>query len=388
MTEDHGPRVHALCVEPRSARSGDVVRLAVRRRNLGSRGSADARLRFLLPAALEPLGPLEVVLGGVAPGRDAEAELCVRVAAGLDDRTELRIEALLEHAGTTRKTNACVLRIRTTACLDGAASGTAVESIDAQTVRVTATVVNEGDGPARDVVLTLRAPAGCVRDDGTGPVVAGAPRLEPAETLTAAMIARIVTAHDPILADECAVAWRDAGPRGLPARSGLALAPQLVEPSLRVVPDRDRIELSAEIPNDGWIDAREVPVALELPAALRLADGTLSVDGVRYPLRVTRGAGSAPVRITQARSPIALLLARVPARASTRIGATLACTPDAPPSTIVVRAGQHTATIAACARRPCVTSGCDSSRARGGSSRSDVDGSASKFSTPEMPHTR
>jgi hypothetical protein len=344
VTEEHEPRLYALGVEPNCVRSGDVVQITFRRRNHGSRPAPPAGLRFVVPPGLEPQGPVEVTLAGAAPGEEAEAGLRARVAAGLDDRTELRVQARVETGDATFITNVCTIRVRTAARLDGDASGTVVERIDAQTVRLRASAVNDGDGPACDALLTLRAPAGCVRADGDGPVAVRVARLEPGETLAAQMIARIVRPLREVRADDCEVSWREGSPRALPVARALVLEPELLEPELRVVPGCGRVELVAEIRNDGWVDAPEVAVAIALPPELRVADGALVVDGVRYALRVGRGKATAAVRVTRARTPIQLDLARVPARGAARIGLALACAAGAAPAAVTVSAGHTTAT--------------------------------------------
>ena len=344
MTEEHEPRLYALGVEPQCARSGDVVQITFRQRNHGSRPAPAARLRFVVPPGLEPQGPVEVALAATAPGAEAEAALRVRVATGLDDRSELRVEGRLEAGDTVRITNACTISVRTAARLDGNASGTVVERVDAHTVRVTASALNDGDGPARDALLTVRAPAGCVPAGGDDIVRVAAARLEPGETLAAAMVARIVHPVREVRADDCEVSWREGSPRALPVARGLMLEPELLEPELRVVADRGRVELVAEIRNDGWADALDVAVAIALAPEMRVADGSLVVDDVRYALRARRSSAAAGVRITRARSPIQLCLARVPARDVARVALTLACAPGAPPAAVTLSAGQRTAT--------------------------------------------
>jgi hypothetical protein len=344
VTEEHEPRLYALGVEPQCARSGEIVQITFRQRNHGSRAAPAARLRFVVPPGLEPQGPVEVALAATAPGDEAAAGLSLRVATGLDDRTELRVEGRLEAGDTVRSTNVCIITVRTAARLDGDASGTVVERVDAQTVRVIASAVNDGDGPALDALLTVRAPAGCVPADGEVVVTAAAARLEPGETLAAAMVARIVHPLREVRADDCEVAWCEGSPRALAVTRALVLEPELLEPELRVVPDRGRAELVAEIRNDGWADALDVAVAIALAPELRVVDGTLVVDGVRYALRAGRGNATAAVRITRARSPIQLALTRVPARGLARLALTFACAPGAAPAAVTLSAGLRTAT--------------------------------------------
>jgi hypothetical protein len=341
MIEEHEPCLHALDVEPRSACSGDVVAFTFRLRNHGSRCADSAVLRLMLPPGLEPLGPVEVPLGNAAPGEELRAMFRARVGTGLDDRTELAAQALIVLPDAVRPTNRCRVQVHTAPRFDGQGSGARVECVDAETVRVVATATNEGDGPARDTLLTVRAPAGCVRLDGDGPVLAQATRLEPGETLTGELLARIAAPQSALRADECDVASREAGRRALPVRAAVTLEAQLADPEVRISPGRSRVDVCAVIRNDGWVDAHDVPVSIVLPATLRVADASIRIDEVRYPLRMTRSAPFAPVRVIQVKSPIAIRLARVPARGTTQIAFTLACAPGSAPIGIEIVAGER-----------------------------------------------
>ena len=138
----------------------------------GSRQAALARstartVAARLPAALEPVGA-EVVIAvePVAPGDEVVACLAARVAGGLDDRTELSVRAVFELPSGSLGTNACAVVVRSRPRLDGPASGVAVLALDGEIVRVRATVVNEGDGPARNLRVAVPVPAGCVALEG------------------------------------------------------------------------------------------------------------------------------------------------------------------------------------------------------------------------------
>jgi hypothetical protein len=341
MIEEHEPCLHALDVEPRSAGSGDVVAFTFRLRNHGSRSADAAVLRLMLPPGLEPLGPVEVPLGNAAPGEELRAMFRARVGTGLDDRTELAAQAQIVLPDAVRPTNRCWVHVHTAPRFDGQGSGTHVECVDAETVRVVAAATNEGDGPARDTLLTVRAPAGCVRLDGDGPVLVQATRLEPGETLTGELLARIAAPQSALRADECDVASRESGRRALPVRAAVTLETQLADPEVRISPGRSRVDVCAVIRNNGWVDAHDVPVSIVLPATLRVADASISIDEVRYPLRMARSAAFAPVRVLQVKSPITIRLARVPARGTTQIAFTLACAPGSAPVRIEIVAGER-----------------------------------------------
>ena len=166
MTSVHEPALHALSVEPRVARPGDTVCVIFRTRNLGTSASPPGTVAFLHGDGLEAVDDPEVEVGSVAPGEDVVAMMRARIAAPLDDRTEIAVQAVLRVPDAALGTNVCAVRVRSRPVLDGAASGTFVEPLDAEHVRVRAVVTNEGDGAARDVRVDVPAPAGCVRLEG------------------------------------------------------------------------------------------------------------------------------------------------------------------------------------------------------------------------------
>ncbi|MDP9106976.1 MAG: hypothetical protein M3N49_13730, partial [Candidatus Eremiobacteraeota bacterium] len=117
-----------------------------RTRNLGTSASPPGSVAFLLGDGLEAAGDAEIAVGSVAPGEDVVAALHARVAAPCDDRTEIAVQAVLRVPDAVLGTNVCTLRVRSRPVLDGAESGTFVEPLDADRVRVRAVVTNEGDG--------------------------------------------------------------------------------------------------------------------------------------------------------------------------------------------------------------------------------------------------
>ena len=160
MTSVHEPVLHALSVEPRAARPGETVCVIFRTRNLGTAASPPGSVAFLLGDRLEAAGDAEVAVGSVAPGEDVAAVLYARVGVPLDDGAELAAQAVLRVPGAELATNVCVLRVRSRPVLDGAASGTFVELLDADRVRVRAVVTNEGDGAALQRARRRGAAAG------------------------------------------------------------------------------------------------------------------------------------------------------------------------------------------------------------------------------------
>ena len=201
------------------------------------------------------------------------------------------MQAVLRVPDAVLGTNVCSLRVRSRAVLDGAASGTFVELLDAEHVSVRAVVTNEGDGAARDVRVVVAAPRGCVRADDDEPAVAEFERLEAGASVTVGFEARIVAPVAVVAADDAEA--RHGGMRRcmLPVREVVVLEPVIAAPCVQVRPGRRSVDVGVDVRNDGWVDARDVRVRIALPPPLRAIDGSVAVDGVPVAARVRRGAG-------------------------------------------------------------------------------------------------
>ncbi|HZW52462.1 MAG TPA: hypothetical protein VFF00_00445 [Candidatus Elarobacter sp.] len=348
MTSHDEPALHALSVEPRTARAGETVRIAFRTRNLGTGPSPAGTVAFTLGEGLEALDALDVPVEPVEPCEDVVAAVRARVAAPAEDRSEIAVRAELHLPDRVLGTNACTIVVRSRAVLDGPSSGTFVEALDAETVRVRAVVANEGDGPARDVRIAVPAPVGCVRADGDAPAVLELWRMEPGQHAELAFEARIVEPVAEIRADDGEVSFGAGRRAALPARETLALAASIAPPRVVAEPSRRRVDLAIDVTNAGWIDASGVRVRTALPAPLRLVDGSTEVNGVPVGVRVRARAGRRR-GVQQATSDIAtiererdahvVVLRTVPARSTVRVALAAAFPPCFPGATIVVGAG-------------------------------------------------
>jgi hypothetical protein len=320
MSSRYEPVLHALEVEPRVARPGQTVRLIFRTRNVGPLPSPAGTVVFALPAGVEPLGDPEAALPPAAAGEPAVATICARIVPSFEDRTELPLQAVLVLDDARLPTNVCPLLIRSRAILDGSASGTFVEALDADTVRVRAVVSNEGDGPALRAHLRLPAPAGCRRLDGDGPATLDIERLYPGESVALALDARIEHAMSAVSADAGEVRCDNGTRCALPARSAISLPPALSVPVVTTDALRRRIEVAVELRNDGWVHARDVDVTVTLPPALRLDGSSVEIDGAPILAARPRRGPSSPVGRLKARGDtFVVTLAVVPARAVTQV---------------------------------------------------------------------
>jgi hypothetical protein len=306
--------LHALSVEPRDARAGDVVSVRFRVRNLGVQPSPAGRVVFALGQGLDALDAVEVDVEPVAPGEYVDATIRALVGAPGTERAEIVVRAALHLADAVLGTNACGVVVRSCAVLDGAASGTFVEAVDADTVRVRAVVVNEGDGPACGVRVIVPAPIGCVRVDMPPPIecvrlggddvpVLDIERLEPGARAELAFDARVVVPVGEIRADAGEVRFTHGRRVALPVRDVLRPHAVIAPPCVVVSPSRRRVDVAVDVANRGWVAARDVPVRIVLPDGLQLVDGSAVVDGV---CADTLAAGRRrAVRVSAARGRVA-----------------------------------------------------------------------------------
>jgi hypothetical protein len=345
MTSLEEPALHALSVEPRAARAGETVRIVFRTRNLGTAPSPAGTVAFALGEGLEPLDELEAAVEPVAPGEDVVAAIRARVAAPAEDRSEIAVRAALHLPDRVLGTNACTVVVRSRAVLDGPASGTYVEQLDAEMVRVRAVVCNEGDGPAHGVRVIVPPPIGCVRADGDAPAVLELHRMEPGQCAEVAFGARIVEPALEICADDGEVRFGDGRRVALPARETVTLQPALAPPRAVVTPSRRRVDLAVDVINAGWVDARAVRVRATLPGVLRLVEGSVVVDGMpvggRAGRRRARRSAHDAARLECAGEPVVVELSAVPARSTVRVALSAVFPPEFTGGTLVVGVGEH-----------------------------------------------
>jgi hypothetical protein len=311
--------LYALSFEPAAARPGAIVHLRFRARNVSRAPSPAGTIEFLIGDGLDAIGDVVFDAAPVAAGEDVCAEVAARVASGADDGTWLAAQAVLRCGDDAIGTNVARLTVRTQPVLDGPASGTFVDALGDDLILVRAVVTNEGDGPARAVRLTLAAPHGCTRTDGDGPATLAHDRLEPGESVSLTMTARIVAPAGTIEATDAVAAAGDARVR-LRARSGIELRAELAPPVVTVTVARRRAALTIELRNAGWADACDVPLSIELPPGLRPVRDEITLDGIPLETRAARkGEGDAAGRLAIAGSRCDVVASCIPARTTARI---------------------------------------------------------------------
>jgi len=319
------PKLYALAVTPRRVRPGETARLLFRTANL-SGAAHEARVRFVLDAGLEPLGPTEVALTPVAPGDAYAAQLDVRAVAA--SASELAASAVFALGERCFPTNDCTLRVCGRAVLDGAASGVRVEWLDAHTVRVEAVLTNEGDADAHDLELIVPAPRGtraCSSPAATRIAV-----LAPGASARTAFEASLVAPVPLVRCEDAYVVAGDGTRYALPARAHVRTQAALAPPAVSVRCVARTLDLAIELSNDGWADALGVPVQLQLPGGVREVPGSLRLDDV--PLRRVRG------------EPI--VVPRVGARGRCRVSLRATVPPGTGPGSLSVLAAEHAVSAA------------------------------------------
>jgi hypothetical protein len=318
MTE-YDTVLYALSFEPAAARPGEIVQLRFRARNVSRAPSPAGTIEFLIGDGLDAIGDVLVDVAPVAAGVDVCAGVAARVASGADDGTSLAAQAVLRCDDDAIGTNVARLTVRTQPVLDGPASGTFVDALADDVILVRAIVTNEGDGPARALLLSLAAPHGCARSDGDGPATLAHERLEPGESVSLAMRARIVAPAGTIEATDADVVAGDSRFR-LRARSGIALRAELAPPVVTMSVARRRATLTIELRNAGWADACDVPLGIALPPGLRPARDEITLDGIPLETRATRRVdGDAAGRLAIDGSRCDLVASCIPARTTARV---------------------------------------------------------------------
>ncbi|MDQ6942089.1 MAG: hypothetical protein M3169_06180 [Candidatus Eremiobacteraeota bacterium] len=314
-----------------------------RTRNLGTSASPPGTVAILLGDGLEAVDDPEVAVASVAPGEDVVAMMRARIAVPLDDRTELAVQAVLRVPDAALGTNVCAVLVRSRPVLDGAASGTFVEPLDEEHVRVRAVVTNEGDGAACGVRIDVPAPAGCVRLEGDSRGVLEIERLDVGASVTVAFEARIVDPVAVVHVDDAEVCYGAGRRCMLPVREVVVMEPVIAAPCVAVRSSRRSAEVAVDVRNDGWVDARDVRVRIALPAPLRAIDGSIVMDGV--PVAAARGGrrggGDPPFARVERTGGAHVAVVPVFARSTTRVALTATFAGGYLGGTVVASAGPH-----------------------------------------------
>ena len=110
------------------------------------------------------------------------------------------------------------------------------------------------------------------------------------------------------------------------------LAPEIAEPIVEAERRASRLDLKIRIANAGWVAARDVRCALDLPAGWRVLRGTMRADGAPPAIR----------RDNESENGVAIALPLVPARGFVELTVVASASRPRVEGDLTVRCGNHT----------------------------------------------
>lgn len=134
--------------------------------------------------------------------------------------------------------------------------------------------------------------------------------------------------------DDAYIAY-DGGRVSLITGTSALLAPEIAEPLIEAERRAGRLDLRIRVANDGWVAARDVRCALDLPAGWRVLRGTMRVDGAPPAIR----------RDNESENGVAIALPLVPARGFVDITVVASASRPRVEGDLTVRCGSHTVTF-------------------------------------------
>lgn len=318
----------------RAVRPGEVIHFRFRAKNGSEVPTPPALLVLVLPPGWSPLDPLEADIPSVAPG--AEHSVGFRARPDVADATTAHspIQAALHLDTLVLGSNVVHMRVFGHPRLNGPASSVRIEPGEGGALRVAVTVVNEGDAAARAVRAVVPPPPGFGAEESA--IVATVDELPVGGTLSFgyAMVP-LAPAAATVCIDDAYVAY-DGGRVSLLTRVSALLAPEIAEPQIEAERRAGRLDLRIRIANDGWVAARDVRCALDLPAGWRVLRGTMRADAAPPAIR----------RDNESENGVAIALPLVPARGFVDITVVASASRPRVEGDLTVRCGSHTVTFA------------------------------------------
>lgn len=318
----------------RAVRPGEVIHFRFRAKNGSEVPTPPALLVLVLPPGWSPLDPLEADIPSVAPG--AEHSVGFRARPDVADATTAQspIQAALHLDTLVLGSNVVHMRVFGHPRLNGPASSVRIEPGEGGALRVAVTVVNEGDAAARAVRAVVPPPPGFGAEESA--IVATADELPVGGTLSFAYtMLPLGPAAANVCIDDAYVAF-DGGRVSLMTGVSALLAPEIPEPAIEAERRAGRLDLRIRVANDGWVAARDVRCALDLPAGWRVLRGTMRADGAPPAIR----------RDNESENGVAIALPLVPARGFVDITVVASASRPRVEGDLTVRCGSHTVTFA------------------------------------------
>jgi len=317
----------------RSVRPGEIVSFRFRAKNGSETATPAALLVLVLPPGWSALDHLEAEVPPIAPG--TEHTLTFRARPDVADATTAvsPVQAALHIDTLVLGSNVVRMHVFGRPRLDGPASHVRVEAAGGDALRVHAVVVNEGDAAARSVRIVVPPPPGFVAEESA--IVTTCAELAVGAT---ASFSYLMSPLDPGSAlagiDDAYVAFH-GGRVSLATSAGAVLAPRLMPPQIEADRRAGRLDLRIRIANDGWVPARDVRCALELPAGWRILRGTLRAGGAPATLR----------RDGESENGVVVVLPLVPARGGVDVTVVASASRPRADGAAVVHCGTHTVSL-------------------------------------------
>jgi len=317
----------------RAVRPGEVIQFRFRAKNGSEVPTPPALLVLVLPPGWSPLDPLEAEIPSVQPG--AEHSVGFRARPDCADATTAHspIQAALHLDTLVLGSNVVHMRVFGHPRLNGPASSVRIEPAADGTLRVAVTVVNEGDAAARSVRVVAPPPPGFGAEESA--IVATADELPVGGTLSFTYsLVPFGPAAATVCIDDAYVAY-DGGRVALMTGASALLAPEIAPPRIEAERRATRLDVRVRIANDGWVAARDVRCALDLPAGWRILRGTMRADGAPPAIR----------RDNESENGVTVALPLVPARGFVDLTVVASASRPRVEGDITVRCGSHTVDV-------------------------------------------
>jgi hypothetical protein len=317
----------------RAVRPGEVINFHFRAKNGSQVATPPALLVLVLPPGWSPLDKLEAEIPSVASG--AEHSVGFRARPDVADATTAHspVQAALHLDTLVLGSNVVHMRVFGHPRLNGPASSVRIEPAEGDTLRVSVTIVNEGDAAARSVRAVAPPPPGFGAEESA--IVANVAELPVAGTLSFSYsMVPLGPAAATVCIDDAYVAY-DGGRVSLSTGASALLAPDIAAPVVEAERRASRLDLKIRIANDGWVAARDVRCALDLPVGWRMLRGTMRADGAPPAIR----------RDNESENGVATALPLVPARGFVELTVVASASRPRVEGNLTVRCGSHTVTF-------------------------------------------
>lgn len=272
----------------RRVRPGEGITLQFRARNASDQPTQEARLTFIVPAGWTPLDETEADLPSLAPAGTHVMRLRVRADVADAKTAQSTFQVAIGVARTVRGSNCVRVRVVGHPRFDPGRSGVRIAADDDGTFRVTAEIANDGDAAARNIHLEVPAPPGFRAEAAT---TAGHACLEPGETFAFGYRLTPVAPNATTVRINDAAVTHAGGRHALVTTQPLVLAADIIAPDVHLERRAHRLDGTIRIANTGWVAARGVVCAIDLPAEWRLVRGAMLAGTAPIPAKHERRAG-------------------------------------------------------------------------------------------------